>query len=63
MMIICYYAGDAGPHGHWHSAMLLCLEQGNPLATAPPRELGRDPARIYVLHAGEAVPLRSARRA
>ena len=32
MMIICYYAGDAGPHGHWHSAMLLCLELGPPRA-------------------------------
>ena len=40
MMIICYYAGDAGPHGHWHSAMLLCLELGPPLdsyAAAAPR--------------------------
>ena len=36
MMIICYYAGDAGPHGHWHSAMLLCLELGR-LATKPKR--------------------------
>ena len=31
IMIICCYAGDAGPHGHWHSAMLLCLELGPPL--------------------------------
>ena len=31
IMILCCYTRDAGPHGHWHSAMLLCLELGPPL--------------------------------
>ena len=45
IMIICCYAGDAGPHGHWHSAMLLCLELGPPLdliRRRSARELGGD---------------------
>ena len=45
IMIISCYAGDAGPHGHWHSAMLLCLELGPPLdliRRRSARELGGD---------------------